>query len=99
MVALLFLVTRWVRRFKYPVAIHAGNAARQYRMALGLLRWERTTLAWLAAWITFQQCRVALGEVPGLGAWVVPLSLAALLSPVAVYWVRARRAAGEPGPE
>jgi uncharacterized membrane protein len=86
------LLSRIPQFFNYPWAITEENAARQYRLARGLINWLKLLLIWMlvyAEWLTIQ---VATKQAAGPGALAfIGLVLCMLLS-TAVYIVAARRA-------
>jgi hypothetical protein len=89
----LSLVRRMPERFSFPVRITEENRPRQLRLAVLLVDQIRLVIALLLAFLTVQQVRVSLKLTDGLG--VVPMAafVGALLGTIAVYAVRASRAA------
>ncbi|MBX5458042.1 MAG: DUF1648 domain-containing protein [Thermogemmatispora sp.] len=89
---LMTLLSRIPQFFNYPWAITEENAARQYRLARGLINWLKLLLIWIllyAEWLTIQ---VATKQATGPGALgFIGLVLCMLLS-TAAYIVVARRA-------
>ena len=69
----------------------AGPSSRQRLATPRVLASVRAALACVTALITFQQCRVALGDIQGLGTWTVLLVLALLLVPIAIGLAGVRR--------
>lgn len=92
----LLLLLGWLERFphlfNYPWEITPENARRQYRLARALLEWLAVICTWLFAGLSLDQCRVALGDGPILGGWMLPVGLAALFLLLGVHIVRAWQA-------
>jgi hypothetical protein len=89
--ALLGFVARFPHTFNYPWPITAGNAARQYALARGLLVALRVVLGWLFFGIMVGTCWAAMvgGRLP---AWIPLLGVGAVTVIVAGYFVLAGRA-------
>ena len=92
MVAGMTWLMRYPHRYNFPWPITAENARRQYRLANDLLGIVRTVIAWLFCLISWEVCRLAVGESPLLGPLFLPLGLIPLFGSIAWYFVRAYRA-------
>lgn len=78
--------------FNYPWAITEENAARQYRLARGLINWLKLLLIWILVygeWLTIQ---AATKQATGPGMLGLIALLLCMLLSTAVYIVAARRA-------
>ncbi|MBE3565073.1 MAG: DUF1648 domain-containing protein [Thermogemmatispora sp.] len=86
------LLSRIPQFFNYPWAITEENAARQYRLARGLINWLKLLLIWILVYAEWLTIEVATKQATGPGALgFIGLVLCMLLS-TAVYIVVARRA-------
>lgn len=90
--AVFTVLGRFPQIYNYPVRITEENAARQYAIALALMRRLKLEIVWLVAygqWATFQ---VALGRARGIASWLMPVFLAAIVGTSVLYLVQAYRA-------
>ena len=92
---LLYIMMTAVRRFphtfNYPVQITEDNAARQYQLAVLYISLLKTQVVWLFVYLQWQIIQVALGNSTGMGTWFVMVVLLALLLPILIYVLAARK--------
>lgn len=88
---LMTYVSRIPHKFNYPIPISPQNAARQYAMAVRLIRTLKAVIMWLFATITIFTVRTALGSSTGLGLWFMPVFLTMVFGPLITYLVLAFR--------
>ncbi|RAQ96113.1 DUF1648 domain-containing protein [Thermogemmatispora tikiterensis] len=86
------LLSCFTRFFNYPWAITEENAARQYRLARGLINWLKLLLIWMLLYGEWLTIEVATQQATGPGALVFIGLLLCMLLSTAVYIVAARRA-------
>lgn len=86
---LIYLVLSVLQRFphayNYVVKITPENAARQYRLAVGLIRSLKLFIGLMFGYITFQTIQVALDHAEGLGAAFLIVMLLGMFGTIGVY--------------
>jgi uncharacterized membrane protein len=89
---IMMTVTRlFPHTFNYPLAITADNAPRQYQLAIWYMALLKAQVVWLFVYLQWQTIQVALGNSTGLGSWLVIAVLLAMLVPMLIYIVAARK--------
>ncbi len=89
---LLTVVARFPHLCNVPFRITPENAARQYQLVVGMLRFVKLMSGALLAWVVHGSIRVAKADAAGLssiGLWGI---LGVLFAGIAVYFVLALRA-------
>ena len=78
----IYAGTTWVARYphklNYPVSITPSNAARQYLIALRMLRLMKAEIVLLFAHIQYTTYDISQGTAEGLGSWHLPVSVTVL---------------------
>ncbi len=92
MVAGFSWLMRYLHRYNYPWLITPENARRQYELANEMLATVQAVIAWLFCLISWEVCRLAVGESALLGPFFLPLGLVPLFGSIAWYLLRAYRA-------
>jgi hypothetical protein len=88
----LTLLLRIPHTYNYPWPITAENARRQYRLARIMISALATSIAVLFALVTFEMCRLALGQTSAVGPLWPFLILGLLLVLLTWYFIAAHRA-------
>lgn len=88
---ILSAVNRRPDRFNYGVNISEENALQQYALATRIIRVVKVFVMLLFTQVVWRVVQIAHGEALGLGAWIVPVMLAAVLSLVLYSWVKSRK--------
>lgn len=86
---LMTFVNRRPDWFNFPVKITAENAARQYGLAVRLIRLLKAMVTVLFAYLVWGTIHVAHGGSDGLNSWVLALPLATLGIAIAFMFVSA----------
>jgi uncharacterized membrane protein len=74
--------------FNYAVKITAENAEVQYRLATRLMRYLKTVIIIMFAFISSQTIRLTEGKAGGLGKLFLPVILIATFGIVIIYFVQ-----------
>lgn len=88
---LLTIILRYPHSFNYPMEITTGNAERQYRNAVMMMRVLKTILVVVFAYLTYAVIQNGLGKMDGLGILFLPLSLTLVLGTIGLFLYRGNR--------
>lgn len=90
--AMLTIANRYPHHFNYVWPITPQNAERQYKLAHSLMIWLKTEVMLLFAYLEWMTIGTALGQIKGLGPFLLPLFLAVLFGTLGVYFYQAFQA-------
>jgi len=90
---LLSIVSRFPHKFNYLKSITAENAARQYAIALRIVRMLKFIIMAAFVYIMMGTINTALGKLDGLGAGFLPFLLL-VISALMIYGIMKSRQAG-----
>jgi uncharacterized membrane protein len=71
--------------FNYPLEITEENAERQYRNATLMMRVIKTIIVVMFGYLTYATIQIGLGEMQGLGTWIIPTMLTLVLGTVGYF--------------
>jgi uncharacterized membrane protein len=80
--------SKYPHLFNFPVEITPENSERQFNNAIRMGRFMKLSLSLIFMLIILGTIQVAQGKSDGLGAWVLPLSLALTLIPMVYFIVK-----------
>jgi hypothetical protein len=89
---MFLILERFPRIYNYPVIITQANAARQYRLARGLLAWLDFAIIWFFTYIEWRTILIAAGQAGGLGAAAILVFLFMIIGSIVVYMIQAFKA-------
>ncbi|MGO4375177.1 DUF1648 domain-containing protein [Paenibacillus sp. MCAF20] len=87
----LSLLRRVPHHFNYIVPITEQNAEAQYRLSLLLISWIKLEIVILFGYISWSSIQNAVGLSSGLGIWLLPVSLAVMISTIVLAMIRMRK--------
>lgn len=91
----LFLGLSWLSRYphlyNYAVELTPDNFARQYQIAMRLLRWMKLVIVLVFGAIFYQTVLVATTNQTHLGKWVLPASMGLIFGSVIFFLIAASR--------
>ena len=76
--------------FNYAVKLTAENAAQQYSAATRALRYIKTVIQFVLAFIVYKTVASTTGNVQGLGKWFLPAFLILMFSPLIIMMISGR---------
>lgn len=85
------VVNRYPHTFNYLMPITARNAPRQYGLATKMVRMLNVVIAAVFFSITYGMIQTAMGHASGLGAFILPLSVAPILAILGWYLYEANQ--------
>lgn len=85
---LLSLAARIPHKFNYLVEITEQNAARQYQIALDVIRGLKVITVFIFCFLAFRKVMIADGEATGLGNLFLPIALIAIFSVLVISIIR-----------
>lgn len=75
----------------YTVKITAENAREQYSRASRMLRYLKTVIQFIFAFIVYRTVTIASQPELGLGKWMLPIVLILILVPIAIFIFRGNK--------
>jgi len=85
---LLSLAARIPHKFNYLVEITEQNAARQYQIALDVIRGLKVITVFIFCFLAIRKVMIAEGEATGLGNLFLPIALIAIFSVLIISIIR-----------
>ncbi len=82
---------RYPHLYNYLWPITEDNARRQYELANEMLASVQAVAAWMFALLTWEVCRLAVGESKLLGMYFIPVMVLLLFGSVGLYFFRGYR--------
>ena len=87
----LTIINFFPHTFNYPIVVTAENAEQQYINATRMVRYIKTIIVLVFGWIVWMTYLAANQEVRGLGIWFLPIIVALILAPIALYLIQSLR--------
>jgi len=79
------ILNKYPHIFNYPVKITPENAPRQYSLATRMIRYLKIIIVLIFGVISIQTTRNALGEINGIGTWILSLVITLSFIPVIYF--------------
>jgi hypothetical protein len=86
------MLQRFPHIYNYPFGLTTQNIRRQYQLARQLLTLIKTEIVCFLAFVEWGTIQVARGRSQGLGIWLTPVLLLAILGAIVYYFVQASNA-------